>query len=156
MVLPLLGVPVSLFLLVIGIRFGLGWGILLTSVAMTFHHLAVFRITHGLLHRRVRGWCQRLGYPIPPVPEHRRTAFTVVFALVHGPPYIAKLYLLALTNIPLRTYLVVGAPIYILSALPLLAFGHAFISLNPGWIAAAIAILIATVAIGRWVKRSLS
>lgn len=153
MVLPLLGFPISIFLLLIGIRFGLGWGLLITTVGIFWHNVAAYWIAHGLFRDRVRDWFKRKGYEIPPVSKKHQGWFTALFAAVHGPPYFVKLYVLALTDIPLRTYVWFGATTYLLFAIPPLAFGHAFTDMGMGWLAVIVLIGVGTMVIGRWVKK---
>jgi len=152
LILPLFGVPISLFLLVVGIRFGFAWGVVFTTAAMVFHHFATFKISRGLFRERLRRWCQRKGYSIPLVDSRHHALFAAVFAALHGPPYIAKLYLMALTNIPLRTYLLVGAPVYIVFALPLVAFGVAFLQMKFAWLIVFATIVVGTLLLARWAK----
>jgi uncharacterized membrane protein YdjX (TVP38/TMEM64 family) len=154
-VLPLVGVPISLFLVVIGIRFGFAGGMLLAVLGISFHNFVAYRVAHGLFRDRVRHWLEAKGYAIPPVPEKHRVWFTAVFAAVHGPPYAAKIYLLALTDIPLRIYLGVGAPVYAAFCILPIGFGHAFTDMHFGWIMVIATILIGTVALGHWLKGKL-
>ncbi len=155
-VLPLVGAPISLFLLLIGIRLGFGWGMAATTVAVIFHNFAAYRLTHGLFRQRVRDWCERRGHAIPPLDRKHQAWFTAVFAAVHGPPYAMKLYLLALTDVPLRIYLWVGAPVYIFFCIIPIGFGHAFTEMNLGWIILIGTILLGTVVLGRWLKGRMS
>jgi len=152
LILPLFGAPISLFLLVVGIRFGFGWGTLVTAVAMGFHHFASFKISHGLFRERLLRWCQTKGYTIPPIDPRHHALFAAVFAALHGPPYMVKLYLIALSDIPLRTSLWVGAPVYLVFSLPLIAFGNAFLDMKIVWLVAFASIVAGTLVLGRWAK----
>jgi uncharacterized membrane protein YdjX (TVP38/TMEM64 family) len=153
LLLPLVGFPVSILLLLAGVRFGLGWGMAVVSAGMLFHHFAAFHITHGWFRDRLRSFLQRMGYGIPAIREKHRLWFTAVFAAVHGPPYFAKLYLLALTDIPFRIYLWIGAPVYILFSLVPVAAGAAVARFDPRWLYLAIALFILFSAIGLWLKK---
>lgn len=152
LILPLFGAPISLFLLIVGIRFGFGWGALITAGAMISHHVATFKISHGFFREKLLRWCKKKSYTIPPIDPRRHALFAAVFAAVHGPPYIAKLYLMALTDIPLRTHLLVGAPVYIVFALPLLAFGEAFLHMKVVWLIVFATVVVGTLVLGRWAK----
>ncbi len=133
-ILPLAGFPLSIFLVLAGVRFGLGGGMAAAAAAMTFHHFAAFRIAHGLFRDRVRERMEKAGYGIPPIDPKHRVWFTALFAALHGPPYVAKLYLLALTDVPFRIYFWIGAPIYIaFCAIPVGA-GSAVVDFNPTWL----------------------
>lgn len=134
LVLPLLGFPVSILLVLAGIRFGLGGGMALAAGGMLFHHFAAFRLAHGGFRQRVSERLKRAGYSIPAIKTGHRAWFTALFAAIHGPPYAAKLYLLALTDIPFRIYLCVGAPVYILFCLIPVGAGSALMSFDATWI----------------------
>jgi uncharacterized membrane protein YdjX (TVP38/TMEM64 family) len=148
----LFGAPISLFLLIVGIRFGFGWGAFFTAGAITFHHVATFKISRGLFRARLLRWCKKKSYTIPPLEPRRHALFAAVFAALHGPPYIAKLYLIALTDIPLRIYLLAGVPVYIVFALPLVAFGEAFLHLKAVWLIGFATLVVGTLLLGRWAK----
>ena len=155
LILPLVGFPVSIFLVLAGIRFGLYGGMATAAVAVIFHHVAVFRITHGWLRDPVRHRLERAGHAIPPIRARHRAWFTALFAALHGPPYIAKLYLLALTDIPFRIYLWVGAPVYVLFCLIPVGAGTALKHFNPTWLYLIIGLSSLLLATGYWLRRKL-
>jgi uncharacterized membrane protein YdjX (TVP38/TMEM64 family) len=111
-VLPLAGFPLSPLLVIAGVRFGFGTGMLIASLGILFHHWMGFRIANGWMRdwlvRRMESW----GHSIPQIGPNHQAWFTACFAAVHGPPYFAKLYLLALTGVSRRVYTAVGAPVY--------------------------------------------
>lgn len=153
LVLPLLGFPISIFLVLAGIRFGLVGGMTLAAFGITCHHLASFRLAHGCFREPVQRRLARAGHTMPSIPSRHRLWFTALFAAIHGPPYIAKLYLLALTDLPFRIYLGIGAPIYILFCLIPVGAGSAIIDFNPTWLylllAASTVLLLAALAFRR-------
>ncbi len=152
-VLPLVGFPVSLFLLLTGIRFGLGPGMALSSAAVIFHHLAAFLLAHGWFRNPVRHRLERAGYAIPPIRAGHRAWFMLVFAAVRGPPYIAKLYLIALTDVPFRIYFGIGVPVAILFCLVPVGAGTALMSFDPTLISALIALATTLLLAGYWLSR---
>ncbi len=153
LILPLLGCPLSIFLILAGVRFGFGGGMAVSSVAIIFHHLAAFRIAHGWFRDPVRRWLDRAGYAIPPIQHKHRSGFTALTAIVRGPPFLVKLYLLALTDIPFRNYFWVGVPIYILFSLIPVGTGAALMSFDPTWISILIGIATALMLAGFWLRR---
>lgn len=150
---PLAGFPISVFLVLAGIRFGFAGGMAITTVAMFVHNLAAYRLTHGLFRARVRRFLERVGYAIPPIREEHRIWFTATFAAVHGPPYIAKLYLLALTDIPFRIYYWVGTPVYIIFGAIPVGVGSAVTWLNVTWIYVLVGVLAVFPLLGYWLRR---
>jgi uncharacterized membrane protein YdjX (TVP38/TMEM64 family) len=134
LILPLTGFSVSIFMILAGIRFGFAGGMAVTAGMVLIHNIAAYRLTHGLFRTRFRNFLERSGYAIPPIDPRHRVRFTALFTAIHGPPYAAKLYLLALTDIPFRIYLWVGAPIYIAFAAIPVGAGSAVTTLNLKWI----------------------
>ncbi len=153
LLLPLAGFPISVFLVVAGIRFGLIGGMALASVGMIFHSYAAFFIAHSSFRNPVRQFLEKRGYAIPPVKAQHRVWFTALFAALHGPPYIAKLYLLALTDIPRRTYVWIGGPVYIAFGLLPVAAGTAVAELKLEWIALLVVIVAVFTLAGFWIQR---
>lgn len=154
--LPLLGFPVSVFLVLAGVRFGFWGGMGLAAMAMAVHHIVAFHVVHGWFRRRVRNWMKRKGYPVPRLVDKNPVWFTVIFAAVHGPPYFAKVYSLALTDIPFRIYFWAGAPVYIFFCAIPVGAGSAVIRLDPIWIYLVVFGMIALALVTRWLGRRLA
>ena len=151
--LPLCGFPMSVLLVLAGIRFGLGGGMAVVTAGMLFHHYVAFHLTHGWFRNRLRAFLERLGYGIPPIQEKHRVWFTAVFAAIHGPPYFAKLDLLALTDIPFKVYLWAGASVYILFSLIPVAAGSALAHFDPRWLYLILTLGTLLTYFGFWLKR---
>lgn len=134
LILPLLGFPISILLFLAGLRFGLGTGMVLVAGGMIFHHFAAYHLAQGGFREWVIQRLKRAGYTIPTIKSKHRIWFTAVFAAIHGPPYMVKLYLLALTTIPFRIYCWVGAPVYIIFGLIPVSAGSAMVHLDAKWI----------------------
>lgn len=153
--LPLLGFPVSIFLVLSGVRFGFWGGMGLAALSMVIHHTVAFHVVHSWFRRRVRNWLEHKGYPVPQLIEKSPVWFTAIFAAVHGPPYVVKVYSLALTDLPFRIYFWAGAPVYILfSAIPVGA-GSAVISLNPTWIYSVVFGMLMLTLLSHWLGKRL-
>lgn len=152
LILPLAGFPLSIFLFLAGVRFGLQGGMLVSGVAVLFHNFAAFRLAHGLFRSRVRNRLRKAGHNIPSIKPQHRVWFTALFAALHGPPYIAKLYLLALTDIPLRIYFWVGAPVYIAFCIIPVGAGSAVMNFDPKWIYILVGASAALLILGYWLK----
>jgi uncharacterized membrane protein YdjX (TVP38/TMEM64 family) len=147
-VLPVIGFPITPLLVVAGIRFGFAGGMAVATAMVFLHNLIAFRVTHGWFRERLRGRLERAGYGIPEIPEGHQAWFTALFAAIHGPPYAAKLYLLALTNVPFRLYFWVGAPIYAFFCVVPVGAGSAVSTLNPWVIYALVGLSVALLAAG--------
>lgn len=152
-ILPLFGFPVSVLLVLLGLRFGLVRGMAIVSAGMFFHLLVVYGIAQSGMREKLRRRIASFGYEIPPIKESHRLWFTTLFASIHGPPYAAKLYLLALTDLPFRYHCGIALPVYIgFSLLPVSA-GKAVMNLNPITVSAIIVASVALLFFGRWLTR---
>ena len=152
LVLPLAGFPISVFLVLAGIRFGFWGGLAVSGAAVFCHNFAAYRLTHGLFRTRLRAFLERAGYAIPPIDGKHRVRFTMWFAAIHGPPYFAKLYALALTDIPFRTYFFAGGSVYWLFCAIPVAIGSAVTRQNLDWISYIVG-AIAVITLGAyWLK----
>ncbi|MDP0490523.1 MAG: hypothetical protein Q7Q71_05690 [Verrucomicrobiota bacterium JB023] len=131
LVLPLLGVPLSVFLILAGMRFGLLPGFLISAGCIFFHNVVALSLTRSAFRGRLISWLEERGRAIPDFDRERQVYLTALFALVAGPPYALKLYLLALTNVSTKVYLWVGGVCHsLLAVVPLLA-GTAATEINP-------------------------
>jgi uncharacterized membrane protein YdjX (TVP38/TMEM64 family) len=153
LILPLVGFPVSVCLVLAGIHFGFVGGMLVSAAAVAFHNFAAYRLTHGFFRTRMRDFLKKSGYAIPPIDARHRVRFTVLFAAIHGPPYIAKLYLLALTDIPFHIYFWAGVPIYVFFCAIPVAAGSAATTMHMKWIYVIIGAFAVISLAGFWIKR---
>ena len=133
MVFPLLGAPISVFLIATGLRFGFPMGVLVTFLSLIVHHVIAFRLAHGRWRKSVQSKITRKGRKIPELAPEHQAGWTALFAAVAGPPYAIKLYLLALTNIRFRIYIGVGVPVYTLCCMPAVAAGAMAGRFNGWW-----------------------
>jgi uncharacterized membrane protein YdjX (TVP38/TMEM64 family) len=134
LILPLIGFPVGILLALAGIRFGFAGGMVVAAGGVIFHSIVAYRISHGWLRERVKARFERAGYAIPDIKAQHRLWLTLLFTAVRGPPYVSKLYLLALADIPARIYFGGGATIHILFCLIPVGAGSAVMSFDAKWI----------------------
>lgn len=102
LVLPLFGVPLSVFIFVLGVKFGIGYGILLLEIIMPFHILASYLIARTVRQPIKNFLVNRKNYHIPEIPENKVAVFSFLFLAVPVLPYAAKNYILPLAGVPFR------------------------------------------------------
>ena len=129
-VLPVVGFPISAFLILGGIRFGIGWGLLAMVITFPIHLLAVDRVTRSVLRPRLEAFLRRRGYSLPGIPPHRRVLYTSIFTAVPSLPYAIKNYLLVLGGVPRRLCFGLVLPIHLAVGAPFVILGESVISLN--------------------------
>lgn len=108
LLLPLLGFPISVFLVLLGLKFGWLWGVVILFAGIAAHLLAAFSIANSFLRDPIQRKLVDLGYRLPQVPRHRRLWFSCLFMAVPGLPYAVKNYALALCGVPFGHYFFSG------------------------------------------------
>lgn len=156
LILPLLGVPATIFYLAAGVRFGLPLGGLVSGVCILFHHLVGYWIAQGPMRRVVRHWLEKPGHSLPKIKAHNQVEWTALFSAIAGPPYALKLYLLPLAGVSYRIYLLVAMPIHVVMCLPVVAAGGSLGSVNAVWVTVAGVSIVLLVLLTAWLKRHYS
>lgn len=107
-VLPLVGFPLSVLALAAGLRFGLGPALLLLAPAIVFHLVFGYAVGRRWLAAPLQRGLARYTFTLPRAPAGEAFSVALLVNLVPGPPYAAKIYLLALSDLPFRAYFFAG------------------------------------------------
>lgn len=122
--LPIFGFSIVICFMVVGSKFGAGWGVAVMALATTVHLLGSHWIATSFLRKRIEAFIARKNYKLPYVPEGENASISLMTAIIPGLPYFVRNYLLALAGIPLRTYFWICLPVYVLrSVLAIFAVG---------------------------------
>ncbi|HYP15671.1 MAG TPA: hypothetical protein VEQ65_00560 [Opitutus sp.] len=111
--LPIAGFSISIVYLVAGAKFGPVLGGAVVAGVTAVHLLASYWISRTMLRGPLERFLQRRGHALPQVPEGENASVAAMAVLMPGLPYFARNYLLALTDVPLRTYFWVCLPLYV-------------------------------------------
>jgi len=111
--LPVVGFSVSVVYVVAGVKFGPVIGGVAVAGATAVHLVLTHWICQSVLRERLQRFLARRNHHLPHVPDGENVSVAAMAALVPGLPYFARNYLLALTDVPLRTYFWVCLPIYV-------------------------------------------
>lgn len=130
--LPIFGFPISVFLILGGVRFGIAMGLLAMGVTFPVHLAVVYFTTHSYFRPRLEALLARYGYSLPKIPSHREVLYTSLFVGVPSLPYAVKNYLLALAGIPWKLYFGLCLPIHWVAGAPFVILGESVVSLNMG------------------------
>lgn len=124
-VLPVLGMPITPFFVIAGLRFGIVGGLALAAMATTFNLLLCYWVAHGRLRPKLRGLIARRFPALANLDVDRRGAWrlTLLVKLVPGVPLFVKHYALGVAGVPLSIYLAVA----LLTTAP---YGTAFVVLG--------------------------
>ncbi len=151
-VLPIVGFPISLFLMAVGLKFGLLGGLVVSAFTMPVHLLVAYLLAGRLLHDPIRRWAFRAGYEIPRVPDASAVTFTFVFFALPGIPYALKNLLLPLGGIPFRTYFFTGWIVQWVMGIPFMGVGDSLARMNPYILGAFVGLLIVGYLLIRWFR----
>lgn len=128
--LPMLGFPISPFLLLAGIKFGPYWASGITGLIFAAHLIMSYLLTHSFLRPQIASLLARGNYRIPELHAKRHLTFSIIFMAIPGLPYTVKNIALATLRIPFLIYFSVGLACNFVLALPFIGLGHTVIE-NP-------------------------
>lgn len=111
--LPIGGFSITVVYLVAGAKFGPVLGGVAVAGATAIHLMASFWISRSVLRDPLQRFLERRGHRLPHVPEGENVSAAAMAVLIPGPPYFARNYLLALTDVPFRIYFLVCLPLYV-------------------------------------------
>ncbi len=122
-ILPLVGFPISLFIVLAAIKFAPLNGLLLMGGAVIFHMGVSYLLAHSVMRPLLEKLLDRWEYSLPTIPNRKAALFTLFFTALPGLPYTAKNYILPLSGVPLKYYFLIAWPIQLLWTLPFLGLG---------------------------------
>ncbi len=130
-VLPAVGFPVSPFALGAGSLFGPVLG-LPTVLALAGLSMAVsMSLSYVLAAFLLRPWVTRmlefLGYRVPVVPAGKQRMFVFLVRITPGAPYVFQSFLIGLSGVPFRVYLIVSWLVATSTVSLMIVFGDALI-----------------------------
>lgn len=153
--LPPFGVPISFFLALAGLHFGVVGGMLLTFFVLPIHMIICYAVTQTFFRAPLKRFLARRGYKIPFLQTRRPGLAMFGFLLMPGPPYVLKTYLLAMTELPFHRFLFFNWGTETLITLPIVAMTGAAAEKN--WTLFGIALFIFGLSLGlRWYEKKKS
>jgi len=152
-VLPLVGVPLSFFLLLIGIKFGALNGLLLLEAIIPVHLLIAYLLAIGVRHPIENFLVKRKNYQIPEVPEDKEFLFSFFMLTLPVFPYAVKLYLLPLAGVKFRYCFWLNWAINGIMCIPFVLLGRSAADLNGVMFGLAVLLIIAMFVFLHWAKK---
>jgi uncharacterized membrane protein YdjX (TVP38/TMEM64 family) len=150
LILPVLGAPVSVLFIVAGARFGPLGGLAVTAVSIAFHLVFSWWLAHGWLRAPFDHLFKKLGFERPKLRGSDHALLCSLVALVPGPPYAAKNYLLALSGAPFRTFFLASLPAHVFTASGGVLFGDFSGNLTPAKTAFLVVYVLLIIGLGRY------
>ncbi len=123
LILPVLGFPITVLLILLGLRFDSLWGILIMFMLVPFHLALSFWGVHSFFGSQLKTFAEKKHYPIFNVRESKYAEFSFLFMAIPGLPYAVKNYLLPLFGIPFRYYFFIGWAIHGITGIPFVILG---------------------------------
>jgi uncharacterized membrane protein YdjX (TVP38/TMEM64 family) len=151
-VLPIFAFPITLFLVLAGVKFGFIIGSLLTLLIIPVHLIASFILGKSLLRPYLDRILAKKNVQLPRIPQERTLMYASLFVMIPGPPYSLKNYTLALTGIPFRYYFLVNWVIELVLCIPVVGLGESIIALNWKMILIYLVLIATLYLAGCWLK----
>lgn len=156
-VLPLVGVPLTPFMIVAGATFGIWVGLIGSLAAIAANLCLAYMIAHSKLRPRIVALFERFDYDIPDFTVGGRAAWRFAAAIKVTPvlPAFAKAYVLAVTSVPFVIYFVVSLAITGAFAIGWIVLGGSLFThdVSNVTIAAIVIAALTVVAVIWWRKR---
>jgi len=153
---PLVGVPITLFIFLVGLRFGVLCGTALLFLTVPIHLMLSFYAMKSTLQPVARRLLNRLSYRSFRIPQDPSPVFIFLFVLIPGLPYAVKIYLFPLSGVSFKRYFLIAWPVYAVSGAPLIFLGYSFAQMNPWFLTAGLFLLVLLYAAGRYLYANLS
>lgn len=129
--LPVGGAPISIFLVLVGMKFGLVSALALSGLSMLAHMVMSYYLVDSFLE----GWLSRLlkslRMSIPSLKGENRYWHAFLFMLIPGLPYTMKNYALALAGVSFLPYILINWTAQFTMSIPLIVVGKGLIEMDP-------------------------
>lgn len=150
--LPVFGFPISIFLIIGGIRFGIFYASLLWLLIIPIHALIGYYLSK-LLREPLKGFSSQMGYQIPKIPKSNTAMFSFLFLVIPGIPYAGKNYLLPLAGIPFYYCVLMNSIVQGAIGIPFIVLGKSAVEMDLSLFYIALIILIVGYILLRWLKK---
>lgn len=111
--LPVAGFSIGVVYLIAGAKFGPLLGGVVVAAATAIHLLLTHWISRSFLRGPLERMIAKRKHHLPDIPRSEHGALSVMAALIPGPPYFIRNYLLALSGVPFRVYFWICLGVYV-------------------------------------------
>ena len=151
--LPLMGVPLTFFLLLLGLKFGVLSGLFLLEAIIPIHILIAYLLARGVRNPIESYLVKRKNYQIPEVPEGKAFIFSFLTLTFPVFPYSVKLYLLPLAGVKFRYCFWLNWAIQGVMCIPFVMLGRSAADLNATMFGVTVLVIMAMFIFLRWAKK---
>ncbi|KAA0017774.1 VTT domain-containing protein [Salinicola corii] len=161
--LPALGLPMTPFYIIAGLRFGIPGGLAFSAIATLLNLLLCYAIAHGRLRPALSSAIERRFPALAGLDRTRGDAWRVTFLikLVPGVPMFIKHYALGIAGVPRSIYLTVALMTTGPYAVAFVVLGKSALEGDVGQMLVALAlvalvVVLLNMAVGYWTRRGVS
>lgn len=154
--LPLVGFPISVFLIVAGVKYGIPATFVLWLFVLPVHTMISYAAAGSLRPLLIKILKKTVGYSIPTIQATNEAHFSFLFLAMPGLPYAAKNYLLPLAGVSFRYSVVMNCIVQGILGLPFIILGKAGTDMNSPLFGVALLVIAALFFTLRWLKRRFS
>jgi uncharacterized membrane protein YdjX (TVP38/TMEM64 family) len=130
LLLPVAGFPMSIFLVVAGIKFGLFRAIVIWALILPVHATIAYYLANALRKQMMIFLTEKMGYDLPDVPEKHEAIYSLAFLVVPGIPYAVKNYLLPLAGVKFRYCVTMNIIVQLSLGIPFIILGKSAADMN--------------------------
>ncbi|MDF1578594.1 MAG: hypothetical protein P1P81_09160 [Desulfobulbales bacterium] len=143
LVLPVVGIPITIFLVLVGIKFGIVQGLLLSAAIMPCHMALTYYLVHSFLRKWISALLKPYNVSIPKLKGRENRLRALIFMLIPGLPYAVKNNLLALAEVGFVPYMIINWLAQFGLSIPFIILGGAVMEMDRKILTAAVALLLA-------------
>lgn len=151
-VLPVIGFPISIFLVTGGIKFGIFYASMLWLVILPIHALIGYYLA-GWLRLPLQRFFRKMGYPVPELPKKGVGPFSFLFLAIPGIPYAGKNYILPLAGVPFSYCVLMNVVVQWPQGIPFIVLGRSMMELDLTLFYIALALIVLLYIFLRWLKK---
>jgi uncharacterized membrane protein YdjX (TVP38/TMEM64 family) len=151
--LPLVGLPISIFLLLLGIKFGPVMGCVIMVAGMAVHTVIFFLTADTLLRPLIEKELYKIRYHLPRFSDKGFYWAWIVFIAVPGLPYILKNYIFSLSGVPFRYFFLISWGVHSLFGIPMIIAGNVARHRQSWIVWIFLAGILLSYGILRWIKK---
>ena len=126
-ILPLVGVPISPFWVLSGLRFGPAIGFVVAVASLSANFTVAYWLAQRWLRAPLSRWLQRRGYRILTVNNEDEVQLILMIRLAPGLPLFVQNYLLGLASVKFSRYLYCSLPVQAAYCFLFVFLGHSLL-----------------------------
>ena len=151
--LPIIGFPIIIFLVLLGIKFGIETGMLIMFLCMPIHLSSSFLLANNFFKPAIESYVNKKGYRLPQLSEDRYLWVGFVFMAVPGLSYTMKNYIFALSGTPFRYYFLIGVLVNSVMGIPFVIAGDAVVGKSFLLLTLVFLFLLGGYGVSLWIKK---